>query len=78
MKLETLYYFKVSKIKSSRKITLPNKLSRSRKDNALATHAMRQQLYLLYKVLNYRRVSNSRKYSSIATHVLNKRREKYL
>ena len=47
MKLETLYYFKVSKIKSSRKITLPNKLSHSRKDNALATYAMRQQLYLL-------------------------------
>ena len=47
MRLETLYYFKVSKIKSSRKITLPNKLSRSRKDNALAIHAIRQRKYLL-------------------------------
>ena len=47
MRLETLYYFKVSKIKSARKITLPNKLSHSRKDNALAIHAIRQQKYLL-------------------------------
>ena len=47
MILETLYYFKVSKLKSSRKFTLPNKLSNSRKENALATHALRQQQYLL-------------------------------
>ena len=45
MVLETLYYFKVSKLKSSRKFTLPNKLSNSRKENALA--ALRQQQYLL-------------------------------
>ena len=47
MNLNTLYYFKVSKLKSSRKFTLPNKLSNSRKENALATHALRQQQYLL-------------------------------
>lgn len=47
MVLETLYYFKVSQLKSSRKFTLPNKLSNSRKQNALATHELRQQKYLL-------------------------------
>lgn len=35
MVLETLYYFKVSKLKSSRKFNLPNKLSNSRKKKTL-------------------------------------------
>ena len=47
MVLETLYYFKVSKLKSSRKFTLPNKLSNCRKYNALVIHKVRQQKYLL-------------------------------
>ena len=48
MVLETLYYFKVSKLKSSRKFTLPNKLSNSRKYSSIATHVLnkRREKYL--------------------------------
>ena len=46
MKLETLYYFNVSKIKSSRKITLPNKLSNSRKYSSIATHVLNRKVFI--------------------------------
>lgn len=48
MNLEILYYSRVSKLKSSRKCSLKiGRLSNAKKYNALATHAIRQQQYLL-------------------------------
>ena len=53
MVLETLYYFKVSKLKSSRKFTLPNKLSNSRKKKRFSNSCTQAEAIFIRMTLKY-------------------------